>query len=116
MYMILAPGEGVQPPAVEVAAALEAAGWVRWSGDGPPAFVVFHNSTNKGDYFEAGFWAGKGVPIFFLGGGSNLTKRKQIASRFGAWTLVGSDNRATVAELLEAINRRGLSPVRPAGI
>lgn len=109
-YIILAPGQGVTPAATEIAAALESAGWTRWSGDGLPAFAVFHNTTNKGDFFEAGFWAGQGVPIFLLGGGSHLTKRKQIASRFGAWTLIGSDNRASVAELLSAIDRRGLHP------
>lgn len=113
-YIVLAPGEGVSPSAVEVTAALEAAGWRRWSGTGWPALVVFHVGGPKGDYFEAGVWAGAGVPVFFLGGGSRCHGRKQIVGRLGGWTVVGANNRADVPALMEAIARRGLAPIGAA--
>lgn len=109
-YMILAPQQGVQPTTAEVAAALEAAGWVRWAGTGLPAFVVFHTGGPKGDFFEAGYWGGRGVPVFFLGGGRRCYQRKQIVGAFGGWTVVGADGRADVGELVAAIERRGLRP------
>lgn len=102
-FLILAPATGVQPSAAEIAAALEAHGLERWNGNGPPAFAVFHCQGNKGDHFEAGYWAGAGVPVVMLGGGAKLRNRKQIVHRFGAWT-VGKDGRATVAELIEALD------------
>jgi hypothetical protein len=61
-YVLLAPDQGLQPSREEIAVALEAAGWSRWDGTGNPSLCVFHVGGPKGDYFEAGFWAGQGVP------------------------------------------------------
>ncbi|HYH67974.1 MAG TPA: hypothetical protein VD866_24975 [Urbifossiella sp.] len=105
-YVLLSPNEGVEPAAAEVAAALDAVGLGRWDGDGLPALAVFHHRGPKGDFFEAGFWAGCGVPVFFVGGGASCVKRKQIVGRLGGWTVVGENGRCTAADLVAAVCRR----------
>jgi hypothetical protein len=110
-FIVLSPDQGVTPLRAEIETALTSAGWERWDGSGNPALVVFHVGGPKGDYFEAGFWAGRGVPVFFLGGGARCHSRKQIVNRLSGWTVVGQDNRASVVDLLQAIERRKLLPV-----
>lgn len=106
-YLVLMPPDGCEPSAAAVAAALDGIGWSRWGGAaGLPALVVFHTKGPKGDYFEAGFWAGRMVPLVFIGGGARCHSRKQIVSRLGGWTVVGKDGRAAVEDLIAAVERR----------
>lgn len=114
-YLVLMPQDGCQPSAADVAAGLDAAGWSRWDGaSGLPDLAVFHTKGPKGDYFEAGFWAGRMVPLVFIGGGARCHSRKQLVSRLGGWTVVGKDGRGTVEELLAALARR-FDPVPTTG-
>jgi len=104
-YVVLA-NETTRPSNAEICAALDAAGWERWDGTGPPAIVVFHNNGPKGDYFEAGYWSGSGVPLFFLGGGKKRTvERKQIINRVGGWVVIGENGVAKLDDLIAAIDR-----------
>lgn len=105
-FVILAPESAVRPTAGELEAALVAAGWTRWAGNSDPLIAVVHNASGKGDFFEAGVWAGRRVQVFFLGGtGARFIKRKQIVGRFGGWAAVGDNNRATVADFMAALGR-----------
>jgi hypothetical protein len=110
-HIILMPDEGVPVPRSAVEAALVAAGVPRWDGNDLPLLVVFHNQATKGDFFEAGFWAGAGVPIFFFGERSRTCRRGHLVNRFTGWTVVGKDGAASVEELLEAIRRRQVEGV-----
>lgn len=106
-FAILAPQQGVTPAAADIEAALVKLGWVRFDGNGDPDVALFHNTSPKGDYFEAGFWAGRGVPVFFIGGGGRrCAERKQLAKAMGAWLVIGQDNRATLAEILHTLHER----------
>jgi hypothetical protein len=109
-FVILMPDEGTQPSAATVDERLQMEGWRRWDGHGLPAFAVFHCLGPKGDYFEAGYWGGAGVPVFFLGGGGRAYKRKQIVNRFAGWAVIGDNGQADVGQLVEAIKRKELVP------
>lgn len=112
-YLVLMPSQGCKPTCQEVAEALHGLGLKLWDGNGNPEFVVFHNAGPKGDYFEAGYWGGRGVMVFFLGGSQRCTSRKQIVNRFKGWTVIGADNRAELSALVAAVQRwRGVEARR----
>jgi hypothetical protein len=89
-YVVLAPDEKIgpghrMPTRAEVEEALAALGLGPWGGDGFPALVVLTPQATKGDYFEAGYWGGAGVPLVFLGGGHAAARRGRLVRRFGGW-------------------------------
>lgn len=103
-YVILGHDRLTPAPAA-IERALNARGWERWDGTGDPDICVFNYSGPKGDYFEAGFWNGRGAHTFFLGGGARCVQRKQIVGRLGGWTVVGADRRCTAEDLAAAVER-----------
>jgi hypothetical protein len=89
--------------------ALKAAGFAPWDGNGRPAFVILSPHAAKHQWFEAGAYAGAGVPLFLFGKGGGFRKKHQeTISRFGGWAV----HVCTLQELLAVMERRG---IRPAG-
>jgi hypothetical protein len=99
-YVVLCPDEGVSPSRGEIEAVLDASGLERWDGNGWPSLVVMTPRTHKGDYFEAGYWAGQGVPLIFFQGGHRHARRGNLVQRFNGWKAAG-----TFDDLLSVVRR-----------
>jgi hypothetical protein len=104
-FVILSQKDGIVPSPEEIEAALTERGWMRWEGSGDPDIAVFHTRSCKGDYFEAGVWSGRGVHLFFIGGGARSRQRKQIVGRLGGWSVAGENGFCGVRDLLATIER-----------
>jgi hypothetical protein len=87
-YVVLCPDTGHTPTGPEVEAALDALGVARWEGNGFPAVVVFGHRSDKGSWFEAGYWAGAGVPLVYLSAGYGRSARRgHLVQRFRGWSV-----------------------------
>jgi hypothetical protein len=50
--------------------------------------VIFGHRSDKGSWFEAGYWAGAGVPLVYLGAGHGRSARRgHLVQRFRGWNV-----------------------------
>jgi hypothetical protein len=111
-YVVLCPDTGNAPTRLNVEAVLDALGLDRWDGDGFPAVVIFGHWSDKGSWFEAGYWGGSGVPLVYLGGGHGRSARRgHLVQRFRGWSVADG-----LAGLPDVLARLGLvnGPVKEA--
>jgi hypothetical protein len=106
-FVLLSTGDNAEPWQSEMYMSLRAIGYGPWDGNGRPLFVVLASSGSKSQWFQAGFYAGQGVPLFFVGKSARLRqKHRDAISRSGGWAYEA----ATPADLLAALVRRDLQP------
>lgn len=105
-FLLLSTGDESIANATHLYTRLRNAGFSPFDGNGRPIFVILDTGASKAQWFQAGFWAGAGVPLIAMGRGRFRGRQKDAISRRGGWTIEVN----TADEVVDAIARRELKP------
>jgi hypothetical protein len=104
-FLLLHTEAEYAPPGQGLFQSLVNAGFGPYDGNGYPAVVLITTNASKPLWFEAGFMAGRGVPLLLVGMGRTLRqKHREAVSRLGGWS------QCEQALVLPTLARMDISP------